>query len=423
MGALSTKLSDTPTQRELARRFIWRATWPFAIVTFAGSLLLIGMLSSAGPNGSTILPGALSGLITSLVLIPIVVVNQARSQLAALREKGVALSENIISPSPTRAFFSPLDPISTFDVCADRLSSIGMAAALGFAHPAAFRHNPFKGEIAIGRVRPFWYEGAVGVYVEQHGNGLTRVRVRRLPGLRRLWPQLVEGVALVDQVLAELERALKTRRASLDAALRAQELERSAMQAKLHVMQAQVEPHFLYNTLANLKYLIRTDQHRALTMVDHLVGYLQAALPDLRTESSTVQREIALAEHYLSLMQIRMGERLRFRIDVDPHVLDCPVPPAMLISLLENAVKHGLEQATRAGTIVVACRRVDRCVELSVDDDGAGLGEEQAGDGVGLANIHQRLQLLYGPGAALRVEPGVNGGVLATLRIPSKEGL
>jgi signal transduction histidine kinase len=351
-------------------------------------------------------------------MLVLVAASRARHQLNDVREAGGVLSEALISAAPQRAFASPLDPISTFDLCADRLSSIGMAAALGYARPAAFRHNPFTGRVTIARVAPFWYEGAVDVVVKQHGSGPTQVHVRRRPGLTRLVLQLGQGLEIVDKVCAELERALHTRRAALDAAARTHELERSALQARLHAMQAQVEPHFLYNTLANLKYLIRTDGERAQTMVDHLVGYLQAALPDMRTESSTVGREIDLAEHYLSLMQIRMGDRLRLNIEVDPALLDCPAPPAMLISLVENAVKHGLERAARPGQIVVACRGAERWIELSVRDDGAGLGAAPSGTGVGLANIHQRLQLLYGRAAALRVEPAHGGGVLATLRFP-----
>ena len=419
MSITHIELSDTPTQRELARRFIWRASWPAVLLCALITLILIDSLPNPWLNAPA-RPAAFGGLV-SCCMLAVVAVARARHQLAELREAGGVLSEAMISPAPAREFVSPLDPISTFDLCADRLSSIGMAEALGYARPAAFRHNPFTGRITIGRVRPFWREGAVHVAVEQHGSGLTRVQVRRRPGLNRLSLQLGEASSIIDKVCAELERALNTRRAALDTAARTQELERSALQARLHAMQAQVEPHFLYNTLANLKYLIRTDGERAQVMVDHLVGYLQAALPDMRTESSTVGREIDLAEHFLSLMQIRMGERLRFSIEVDPALLECPVPPAMLVSLVENAVKHGLERAARPGHIVVAGRGAERWIELSVRDDGAGLGEAAAGDGVGLANIHQRLQLLYGRAAALRVAPNQGGGVLATLRIPRKD--
>lgn len=402
-----------PQQAKLAWRFVWRCTWPCLVLGIL-VLLLMAAVFHVWLNDAAFL-GSMQVLFTA-ALAPLAGMIRARRELAALREQDGVLIPDLIAFSVTRTFFSSFGPLATFDLCADRLSSIGMAEALGFARPAAFRHNPFTGTITIGRVRPFWYEGAVQVTITQ-----TQVQVRRLPGLRVLSLQLGEALRIVEQVCTELERTIKTRRAALDAAVRAQDLERSAMQAQLHVLQAQIEPHFLYNTLANLKYLIRTDQDRAQTMVDHLVGYLQAAVPDMRTESSTVQRELALAAHYLHLMQIRMGDRLRFRIDADPALDRCPVPPAMLISLLENAVKHGLEQATRPGTIVVSARRVNGLLELAVRDDGAGFNDAAAGAGLGLANIHQRLQLLYGGRATLHVAPNADHGVQATLHFPMEE--
>jgi signal transduction histidine kinase len=420
MSFLNPDPLDTVEQDALARRYVWRATWPLLLVGSIVPLLVIMLLflphqlrSSGSP--AWIVPVLVGALSPVLGLTSI-----ARGQLARLREQGVVLTADLISADATREFVSPLDPFSTFDLCADRLSSIGLAEALGFARPAAFRYDPFGGRITIGRLRPFWCGGAVVVTAVQQGSGLTTVRIERRPGLRRFLPKLGEAAAIVDKVKAELQGALGTRRASMDAAVRAQELERTVLQARLHAMQAQVEPHFLYNTLANLKYLIRTDAQRAGSMVDHLVGYFQAALPDMRTESSSVGREIDLAEHYLSIMRIRMGDRLRFTIDVDPAVLDHPAPPAMLISLVENAVKHGLERADRPVTIAVACAAEHGCVTLSVRDDGVGLGldDAQAGTGIGLANIHQRLRLLYGTRASLRVEPAQPRGVLAVLRIP-----
>ena len=119
-------------------------------------------------------------------------------------------------------------------------------------------------------------------------------------------------------------------------------------------------------------------------MVDHLVAYLQSTLPDMRSASSTVRRELELSTHYLSIMQIRMGERLRFRIDAADEVLDTPIPPSMLISLVENAVKHGLERATRPGEIVIAATLQDKHLVMSVSDDGVGL-VENSGQGFGLA--------------------------------------
>ncbi len=152
-------------------------------------------------------------------------------------------------------------------------------------------------------------------------------------------------------------------------------------------------------------------------MLDHLVGYLHSALPDMRSVSSTVERELALAGDYLSIMRIRMGERLRFRIDADAAVRALPFPPAMLISLVENAVKHGLESATRAGDLLISAAVDGDTLRVAVRDNGAGLSD-QPGQGFGLANIQERLQLLYGGRAALTVAAPEDGGVEATLSVP-----
>jgi len=410
---------DTPSQEALARRFAWQAIRRALVLD---ALLFAPMLAwslTHLPWWRSHMPQAYV-LLVVLACLPIMAIANPRWQLAEQRKAGVLLTEDMLLSSPEREFVSPLDPITTFDLCADRLSGIGMATVLGYSRPPAFRYDPFGGRITIARRRPFWLDGSVVINVLQEGGSATRVRVRRRAGGWVLTPRLGQGSAIVDKICAELEQALQARRAAMDATARAGALEKAALQARLHAMQAQVEPHFLYNTLANLKYLIRTDAERAQAMVDHLVGYFQAALPDMRSESSTVERELDLAEHYLSLMQIRMGARLRFRIDVDPAALACRVPPAMLVSLVENAVKHGLEKASRAGTVVVACRLERRWLELAVADDGVGLGDEQTGEGVGLANIQQRLRLLYGDAAMLRVEPNTPTGVVATLRLPKE---
>jgi LytS/YehU family sensor histidine kinase len=226
-------------------------------------------------------------------------------------------------------------------------------------------------------------------------------------------------------VCDQLRQHLARHANALDAARRERELERTSLQARLSALQAQVEPHFLFNTLANLKYLIRTDQQAAQDMLDHLVGYLQNALPDMRSVSSTLGREMDLVSDYLAVMRIRMGTRLRFAVDVDDALRSLPFPPAMLISLVENAVKHGLERASRPGLITIGARREGKgageLLSVSVVDDGAGL-TGHAGQGTGLANIAERLLLLYGRAASLSVEPGEGQGVRAVLAVPVTGG-
>ena len=401
-------------QRRLARTYLWQTV--FRQMTFLWLVIPLGMwwmLRSSVAIASTIF---FAWLVAALIAIGVAVL-QVRRQLAAFNLSGVGLSRDLLSAAPQREFVSALDPISSVNVCADVLSSVGTARALCYRSTAAFRCDWFKGVIRLGPQHPFWLFGSIEVRVVETSGRATRVIVRNKPGITGLMLQKGEALRTVETVVTHLQTALQQRRHALDAVKREQELERAALQAKLTALQAQVEPHFLFNTMANLKYLIRTDADRAQLMVDHLVGYLQTALPDMRSASSTVRREVALAEHYLSIMQIRMGDHLHFRCDIAEEALDVPVPPSMLISLLENAIKHGLERATRPGEISISAHIENRHVILVVSDNGTGLADE-VGQGFGLANIHQRLKLLYADAASMLVAPGIDGGVAVTLSIP-----
>lgn len=248
-------------------------------------------------------------------------------------------------------------------------------------------------------------------------SGLTLGRALGYVG--PVYVQRGEAWQAVQVVADHLRIELKRRHDIAQLLKRERALERAALHAKLAALQAQVEPHFLFNTLANLKYLVRTDSALAQQMLDHLVGYLHNAMPDMRRVSSTLGRELALAGDYLAIMRIRMGERLSFRIDADEAVRALPFPPAMLISLVENAIKHGLESATRPGELVISATLDDGALRVTVADNGAGLCDEP-GQGVGLANIHERLQLLYGARASLTVVAPPAGGVQAMLVVPQE---
>jgi sensor histidine kinase YesM len=241
------------------------------------------------------------------------------------------------------------------------------------------------------------------------------------PGLAWFAIQHGQSLDAAEAVCGHLRQHLDRHAAALETARRKQELERTSLQARLSALQAQVEPHFLFNTLANLRYLIRTDQQEAQEMLDHLVGYLQNAMPDMRSVSSTLGRELDLVSDYLALMAIRMGKRLRFDVPVEERLRSLPFPPAMLISLVENAIKHGLERATRRGSVIISATCESKgdleLLRVVVIDDGVGL-TEQAGQGTGLANIVERLLLLYGPKASLIVEPGETSGTSAVLTVP-----
>jgi sensor histidine kinase YesM len=196
-------------------------------------------------------------------------------------------------------------------------------------------------------------------------------------------------------------------------------LSRQAVEAELKLMQAQVEPHFLFNTLASVQYLTETEPREAHRMLGHLIEYLRAALPQLRASSTTLGKEVALAEAYLNILRMRMGDRLGFAIDVPPELAAHPFPPNLLISLVENAIKHGIEPTAAGGTVTVRARRDGASLVVAVEDTGRGLGAGTvAGDGVGLTNVRERLAALYGTQGRFSLETAAAGGTRAILAIP-----
>ncbi len=187
-------------------------------------------------------------------------------------------------------------------------------------------------------------------------------------------------------------------------------------------MQAQIEPHFLFNTLASVQFLTETDPGQAGRLLGHLIDYLRAALPELRAKSTTLGREADLAKAYLEILATRMGPRLAFAIDVPADLRTHPFPPNMLISLVENAIKHGVEPAADGGRITVVARRVEDRLEVEVADTGRGLAASRGGgthgDGVGLTNVRERLAALYGERGRFRIEENAPRGARAIIAIP-----
>jgi hypothetical protein len=198
-------------------------------------------------------------------------------------------------------------------------------------------------------------------------------------------------------------------------------LSRQVTEAKLAALQAQVEPHFLYNTLASVQALTEVDPRRASAMTGHLIQYLRNTLPKMRESVSTVGQELELVRAYLNILQMRMGERLAFEIAMPPELAQAPFPPLMLPSLVENAIKHGLEPLREGGTVTIAAEARDGKIRVSVVDTGLGFAEAP-GVGVGLVNIRERLQALYGDEGRLTLEANAPRGVRATIDVPRDPG-
>jgi Histidine kinase/Histidine kinase-, DNA gyrase B-, and HSP90-like ATPase len=218
----------------------------------------------------------------------------------------------------------------------------------------------------------------------------------------------------------------KFREAHAAAALHMAEAERHlmskhAIEAELKLMQAQVEPHFLFNTLASIQYLTETDPREAGRLLSHLIDYLRAALPQLRASSTTLGKEVGLASAYLNILKMRMGARLAFDIDVPADLAQHAFPPNLLISLVENAIKHGVEPAADGGAIRVIARHEGAALVVSVTDTGRGSAAPAPGapgDGVGLANVRDRLAALYGAQGRFTLSTEPPHGTRATLSIP-----
>jgi len=194
-------------------------------------------------------------------------------------------------------------------------------------------------------------------------------------------------------------------------------LSRQTAEAELKLMQAQIEPHFLFNTLASVQYLTGSDPPRAGQMLAHLLAYLRTALPQLRSGSTTLGHEADLAEAYLSIMQMRMGTRLTFRIDIPDELRAHSFPPMLLMTLVENAVEHGIEPLAEGGSIELTARRNADSLVLAVADSGRGL-EGTIGRGVGLANLRSRLRALHGEQGRFTLASRASGGAVATIGIP-----
>ena len=271
--------------------------------------------------------------------------------------------------------------------------------------------------LALGIVMASLVGTAILGAVESHGSFDFSENGGLLWWFEATWPRYLLLGALLAAVFVYFRGAEESEaarhEAEVDRALFAQQME----EARLQVLQAQIEPHFLFNTLATVRRLYQTDAPAAESMLDNLMRYLTVALPQMRANDSTLGREAALAEAYLGIQQIRMGRRLHFAIEVPPELRDARLPPMMLLTLTENAIKHGLNPLPEGGFIRISARIEGSELRLEVADSGQGF-VKTSGGGTGLSNIRARLSGIYGRGAQLRVGVNKPRGVSATIALP-----
>ena len=240
-----------------------------------------------------------------------------------------------------------------------------------------------------------------------------------LTDLALLWvvASIILKATYKGRVQAEVKAAQATEVAESET------LKRQVVEARMAAMQAQVEPHFLFNTLASIDHLIETDPKRASLMQKNLIALLRASMPTMREANAQgtrdLGRELSVIRPYLEILKVRMEERLQTEIRVSDGLMSAEFPPMMLQSLVENAIKHGLEPRPEGGTLSVGAEIVHGKLAVTVSDSGLGFGQAAtAGTGIGLSNIRERLALLYGGRASLTIAAPAGGGTAVTITVP-----
>ncbi|MFK2875496.1 histidine kinase [Rhodanobacter hydrolyticus] len=289
------------------------------------------------------------------------------------------------------------------------------------------RPNPY-GRAIVGWLNPFSWLGSRRNQIfatVTPGNGIGSVTLVCEPesGAWTDWFRVDDGANLVnaEAISRALARRVAERRRREQQAAAQTATDKELAQARLSLLHAQVEPHFLYNTLTSAQYLTRTEPAQADRMLGHLIQYLRHSLPSAEETLSTLGEELERARAYLEILKIRMGARLEMKIEVPDALRGITLPPMMLQTLVENAIKHGLEPKPGGGSVWILARRDDGSVAITVADDGQGFGAASGGTGIGLKNVRERLQLVYGPRASLAVVANVPEGVAATLTVPAQQ--
>lgn len=239
------------------------------------------------------------------------------------------------------------------------------------------------------------------------------------------WLFLDEGTNLqnAETVTRALSRRIAEHRRGEQATTKETVTEKELAVAKLNLLQAQVEPHFLYNTLGSAKYLIGSDPVKAEAMLDNLILYLRNSLPRTQDAASTLGEEIERTRAYLDILKIRMGDRLQVNIELPGDLASIPFPTMMLQTLVENSINHGLEPKSGGGTIWITARKdqasAANSITVTVADDGNGFGSGTSGTGLGLKNVRERLKLAYGSAAAFSIIANYPAGVAASISVPT----
>lgn len=365
-------------------------------------------------------------------IVLMLVVSGAFSHLRRVRLIAGHLSPGTLGNRQRRQIELPFEAGEAFDMLEAAIRELPYTEHIESARDslqvrAKVRHPHPYGHAMLGWLSPFSWVGSRRNQIfatVTPGDGIGSVTVLCEPesGAWIDWFRVDDGSNLVnaDAITRALARRVAERRRREQQAATKTATDKELAQAKLNLLHAQVEPHFLYNTLASAQYLTRTEPAQADRVLGHLIQYLRHSLPSAEETLSTLGEELERARAYLEILKIRMGGRLDLKIEVPEVLRGITLPPMMLQTLVENAIKHGLEPKPGGGTVWVFARHDNGSVAITVADDGQGFGAASGGTGIGLKNVRERLQLVYGPRASLAVVANVPEGVAATITVPTQ---
>ena len=375
-------------------------------------------------------------VLTGAVVVTIVLLS-AFSHVHRVRLIAGKLSAAALSRRQRRQVELPLEAGEAFDLVEAAMRELPGVGEVVSARDSlqsrvrVVRTNPYPGETVPWLTRLHSLRNQVTMTVTPNGEaGSVMLICEPQRAAWTDWFFIDYGTNLenAEGLSRAIARRVAEKRRLETSAARQSATEKELTVAKLSLLHAQVEPHFLYNTLASAQLLTRSDPALADTMLGNLITYLRHSLPRTGEAMSTLGVELERARAYLDILAIRMGARLRFQVDVPAHLHGVPFPPMMLQTLVENAIKHGLEPQSGGGTVWILAREGSApagdapALSVTVADDGRGFTEGAAamscGTGIGLANVRERLRLAYGERAAFRIVANFPAGVAATITVP-----
>lgn len=385
-------------------------------------VLLIFWVSAANGDPGTV-------LLTALVVL-VLVVSGALSHLRRVRLIAGHTDAVNVGNRQRRQVEIPFEAGEAFDLLEAAIRELPGTEEVEAARDSLqvrtkVRRPLVYGRSRLARLNPANWFGSLRNQIlatVSPGNGTGSVTLICEPeaGAWSDWFRVDDGTNLenAEAITRAITRRVAERRRDEQRAAEQTATEKELTVARLNLLHAQVEPHFLYNTLASAQLLTRSDPQQADRMLGHLIQYLRHSLPSVDEPMSTLGDELERTRAYLEILRIRMGARLALQVEVPDALRAMAVPPMMLQTLAENAIKHGLEPKPGGGTVWIMARRDDDHVAITVADDGQGFGPAGTGTGIGLKNVRERLRLLYGERASLSVVANVPAGVAATLTLP-----